>query len=136
MKKAETASSRPALGFPVLAGLGITLLLMAAGSLLVLGGKADPEQIPLLALICLAAGTACASFFAARRAVKSRLVWGLAAGLLLFVCLMALSLIWLGYTTSPIRIAANLLVSLIASCAGGMLGASLKKKKRKGRNYP
>lgn len=62
MKKTENLPAGQVLGFPVLLGLGVTLLLMAAGSLLVLSGKADAAQIPALALGCLAIGCVGASF--------------------------------------------------------------------------
>ena len=131
MKKTENLSVGQALGFPVLLGLGVTLLLMAVGSLLVLSEKADAAQIPTLARGCLAAGCFGASFVAARRALRSRLIWGAAAGMIDFACLLALGLVWLGEPVSPPRIAINLAVGLAAAILGGMLGAGMKRKKRK-----
>lgn len=131
MKKTENLPAGQVLGFPVLFGLGVTLLLMAVGSLLVLSGKADTAQIPMLALGCLAVGCFGASFLAARRAVRSRLVWGAAAGMIDFACLLALSLAWLGEPIRLPRLAVNLAVSLAAAILGGMLGAGMKRKKRK-----
>lgn len=131
MKKTENTSPGQSLGFPVLLGLGVALLLMAAGSLAVLSGKADPARIPVLALLCLALGSLCAAMTAARRAPKSRLVWGVAAGVALFVCLMALSLVWLGQPASLFRMGTNFAVSLAAACVGGALGAGMKQKKRR-----
>lgn len=138
MKKTETAPMGQVLGFPVLLGLGVTLLLMAAGSLLILSGKAESGQIPMLALGCLGLGCLCASFLAARRAVRSRLVWGVAAGAILFGCLAALSLAWLGEPVRLTRVLTNLAVSMAAAFLGGMLGAGMKRKKKKtnGRKFP
>lgn len=131
MKKTENTSMSQSLGFPVLLGLGVTLLLMAAGSLVVLSGKADTAQIPLLALLCLGLGSLCAAYIAARRAAKSRLLWGVTSGAALFVCMMVLSLMWMGQPASFFRITVNLAVSLAAACVGGMLGAGMKRKKRR-----
>lgn len=131
MKKTENLPAGQVLGFPVLVGLGVTLLLMAAGSLLVLSGKADTAQIPMLAFGCLGLGCLCASFLAARRALRSRLIWGAAAGMLLFACLLILSLLWLGEPVDPVRVAIDLGISAAAAILGGMLGASMKRKKRK-----
>ena len=131
MKRTENLPAGQVLGVPVLVGLGVTLLLMAAGSLLVLSGNADTAQIPILAFGCLGFGCLCASFLAARRALRSRLVWGIAAGLLLFACLLILSLLWLGEPVEPQRVAIDLGVSAAAAILGGMLGASMKRKKRK-----
>ena len=131
MKKTENLPAGQVLGFPVLLGLGVTLLLMAAGSLLVLSGKADAAQIPALARGCLAIGCVGASFLAARRALRSRLVWGVAAGMADFACLLVLSLLWLGEPVSFPRFAVNLAASLAAAVLGGMLGAGMKRKKRK-----
>lgn len=133
MKKTENAPMGQALGIPVLFGLGVTLLLMAAGSLAVLSGKADAARVPMLALACMLAGHICAAFIAARRASKSRLFWGMAAGFALFCCMMVLSLMWVGHAVSLPRIAVNLAVSLIAACIGAMLGAGIKRKKRRKR---
>ena len=65
MKRTENLPAGQVLGVPVLVGLGVTLLLMAAGSLLVLSGNADTAQIPMLAFGCLGFGCLCASFLAA-----------------------------------------------------------------------
>ena len=131
MKKKETIPMGSALGFPVLTGLGVTLLLMAAGSLLVLSGRADAGQIPALALGCLVLGGLCAAFLAARRAVRRRLVWGAAAGMIHFACLLALSLLWLGEPVDGLRLAVNFGAGLAAALCGGMLGAGIKRKKRR-----
>lgn len=131
MKKTENLPAGQILGFPVLVGLGVTLLLMAAGSLLILSGRADAAQIPMLAFGFLGLGCLCASFLAARRAIRSRLIWGAAAGMILFACLLILSFLWLGEPVEPMRVAADLGISLTAAILGGMLGASMKRKKRK-----
>ena len=131
MKKTENVPAGRVLGLPVLTGLCGTLLLMALGALAILSGKADTGQIPVLTLVCLAAGCLCASAMAARRAAKSRLVWGLAAGLVLFACLVALSLVWIGQQVSLYRVGVNFAVTAVSSLCGGMLGASMKRKKHR-----
>lgn len=132
MKKTEnTTSASGALGLSVLLGLVLTLLLMAAGALAVLSGKAEAARIPLLSLASLAAGSLAASFTAARKAPQSRLLWGLAAGGIMFACLALLSLAWFDEPVRWSRVAVNLGVALAASCAGGVAGASMKRKRRK-----
>lgn len=136
MKKAETTPVAQILAIPVLLGFGATLLLMAAGSFLVLSGKAENQQIPVLARGCLGIGCLCASFLAARRAAGRRLLWGIAAGGLLFACLALLSLLWIGEPISLLRILGNFAISVITTLSGGMLGAGMKRKKLNGRKYP
>lgn len=131
MKRTENTPIGQILGPPVLVGLGATLILMAVGSLAVLGGKAEAGQIPVLTLLCLAAGNVGASALAARRALRSRLLWGLAAGMLLFACLVVLSLVWLGQPVSLPRVGVNFAVSAVSALCGGMLGASMKRKKHR-----
>ena len=130
MKKVENAPIGQILGFPVLFGLGATLILMAVGSFAVLSGKAEAGQVPMLTLVCLAIGNLCASMLAARRAARS-LLWGMAAGLLLFACLVVLSLVWLGQAISVPRVGINFAVTAVSSLCGGMLGASMKRKKHR-----
>jgi|MucameStandDraft_1065616.scaffolds.fasta_scaffold38866_2 putative membrane protein (TIGR04086 family) len=136
MKKAETVPVAQILAIPVLLGFGATLLLMALGSLLVLSGKAENQQIPVLARGCLGIGCLSASFLAARRAAGRRLLWGIAAGGLLFVCLALLSLLWIGEPINLLRILGNFAISVITTLSGGMLGAGMKRKKTNGRKYP
>ncbi|WP_122790431.1 TIGR04086 family membrane protein [Intestinibacillus sp. Marseille-P6563] len=131
MKKVENAPIGQILGFPVLFGLGATLILMAVGSFAVLSGKAEAGQVPMLTLVCLAIGDLCASMLAARRAARSRLLWGMAAGLVLFACLVVLSLVWLGQAISVPRVGINFAVTAVSSLCGGMLGASMKRKKHR-----
>ena len=119
------------LGLPLLCGLSGTLLLMAACSVLVLRGTIGTGQIPAFALGCLAAGSLCAAVLAARRALRQRLLWGLAAGLCLFVCLVMLSLLWLGQPVSLPRVGIAFAVCALSALTGGMLGAGMKRKKRK-----
>ena len=48
-----------------------------------------------------------------------------------FACLLILSSLWLGEPVEPQRVAIDLGVSAAAGTSGGMLGASMKRKKRK-----
>ncbi|MGE4548396.1 MAG: TIGR04086 family membrane protein [Intestinibacillus sp.] len=132
MKKAENAAPVSAiLGFPVLSGFVLTLLLMLVGTLAVYGGKLSSDLIPQASLVALGAGGFATALLAARRAPRSKFLWALASGGVLFLCLLLLSLVWIG---EPMRLQRVLLVfgvTLAAACIGGMAGASLKKKKRK-----
>ena len=85
----------------------------------------------MLTLVCLAIGDLCAAMLAARRAARSRLLWGMAAGLVLFACLVVLSLVWLGQAISVPRVGINFAVTAVSSLCGGMLGASMKRKKHR-----
>ena len=81
MKKNESGPAAAAvLGAAVLAGFVLTLALMAACALAVLMGALDAGQIALWADLCLAVGSLCAAFLAARRASSWQPLWGLAAG--------------------------------------------------------
>lgn len=132
MKKAEnTAPVGAILAFPVLAGLALTILLMLGGALAVYHGKVSAGLIPQAALGALGIGVFAAALLAARRAGKSRLLWGLAAGGALFLCLLLLSLTWIGEPVRLTRILLVLGVTLVAACAGSIAGASLRKTKRK-----
>lgn len=132
MKKAENAASASTvLGFPVFSGFVLTLLLMLAGTLAVYGGKLSSDLIPQASLTALGIGGFAAALLAARRAPRSKFLWALASGGILFLCLLLLSLVWIG---EPMRLPRVLLVfgvTLAAACAGGMVGASLKKTRRK-----
>lgn len=138
MKKTENLPAGQVLGFPGAPWPWGDAAADGAGSLLVLSGKADAAQIPALALGCLAIGCAGASFLAARRALRSPVVWGVAAGMADFACLLVLSLLWLGEPVSFPRFAVNLAASLAAAVLGGMLGAGMKRKKEKNewREFP
>lgn len=132
MKKAEsTAPPGRILAAPVLCGLITALLLMVAGALAVNSGRMGMDAIPYAAFACIGAGAFLCALLAARRAGRSRFLWGLAAGGILFLCLLLLSLAWVGEPIALLRIAMNAAVVVCASCAGGALGASFRKKKRK-----
>ncbi len=131
MKKTEKASAATILAMPVLVGLGSTLLLMAVFALGVLRGGAQTSQIPLFTRGCLAVGHLLCALLAARRAVRSRLVWGFAAGMILFACLVILSLLWLGEPVSVPHVGINFAVCATFSLGGGILGAGMRRKKHR-----
>ena len=134
MKKTDSASS-PAvvLGFPVLVGFLATFLLLLIFAAAVYWGKAEQDLIVPMALTAIAVGCLAASFIAARRTDSNRFLWALAAGCCLLICLLLLSLVWVGQPISPVRIAINAADALISSCVGGLMGAGLRKKRKRRR---
>lgn len=132
MKKAESAvSPGRVLVTAVLSGLIITLLLMMVGAAAVNSGSMGDGSIPLVALCCIAAGALACAFLAARLAVRSRFLWGLAGGGLLFACLLLGSFAWLGSPISLPRVAVNAATVLVMSSLGGLAGASIRKKRHR-----
>lgn len=135
MKKTDPAASPAAvLGFPVLAGLLAALVSLAVFAAVLLSGAAGNGAVVPMALSALAIGCVCASFLAARRAGGSRMLWALAAGGCLFACLIVLSLAWAGQPVSPARMAADAVTALLSSCAGGLAGAGVRKKRKRRRS--
>ena len=131
MKKNQSGPAAAAvLGAAVLAGFVLTLALMAACALAVLLGALDAAKIALWADLCLAAGSVCAAFLAARRAASWQPLWGLAAGALLFLLLAALSFLWFGEPAQPTRLLINALLAIACAAVGGALGARRRRRKR------
>ena len=132
MKKNESGPAAAAvLGAAVLAGFVLTLALMAVCALAVLMGALDAGQIALWADLCLAVGSLCAAFLAARRASSWQPLWGLAAGGLLFILLAALSFLWFGEPAQPTRLLINALLAIVCAAVGGALGARRRRRKRR-----
>ena len=115
------------LGAAVLCGFVLTLLSMSMCALAVLMGKLPAEQIDLWADLCLAAGSLFAAFFAARHAHRFQPLWGLAAGGLLFGCLVLLSLAWFGEPVHIPRLLINAILALACAAGGGALGAKQRQ---------
>ena len=132
MKKTDnTTSASKVLGFPILTGLVLTLVLMLVGAALVYGGKIDESFIPQIAIAILGLGGFLSALLAARRAPRSRLLWGLAAGGILFLCLLLLSLVWIGEPIRIARVVLVLAVTMVAGFAGGLASSNVKKRRRK-----
>lgn len=132
MKKAEsTASPVRVLAAPVLCGLIATLLFMLIGAMAVGAGRLSVELVPYAALVCIGAGSFLCSLLSARYANRSRFLWGLVGGGILFVLLFLLSLVWVGEPIAWLRVVLNAAVVLVLSFAGSVLGASIHKKKRR-----
>lgn len=132
MKKAQsTASPGRVLAAPVLCGLVLALILMMAGAMAVNSGRLPGASIPVAALACVGAGAFLSALLAARAAPRGKLLWGLGSGGTLFLCLLVLSLVWVGEPVALLRIALNAAVVLLGSGVGGMLGASFRKKRHK-----
>lgn len=118
------------LGAAVLCGFVLTLLSMSMCALAVLVGKLPAEQIDLWADLCLAAGSLFAAFFAARHAHRFQPLWGLAAGGLLFGCLVLLSLAWFGEPVHVPRLLINAILALACAAGGGALGAKRRRRRK------
>ncbi len=118
------------LGAAVLCGFVLTLLSMSMCALAVLMGKLPAEQIDLWADLCLAAGSLFAAFFAARHAHRFQPLWGLAAGGLLFGCLVLLSLAWFGEPVHVPRLLINAILALVCAAGGGALGAKRRRRRK------
>lgn len=132
MKKAEsTASAGQVLVSPVLIGLVLTLLFMTVGALAVNAGKLDAGFIPHAALASVGVGAFFCAFLAACRAGRSRFLWGLLGGAVLFALLLLASFLWVG---EPIRLSRVLLcggIALVLSCVGSLAGASCRRSKHR-----
>lgn len=118
------------LGASVLCGFVLTLFSMSMCALAVLMGKLPAEQIDLWADLCLAIGSLFAAFFAARHAHSWQPVWGLAAGALLFGCLVLLSLAWFGEPVRLPRLLMNAILALACAAGGGALGAKRHRRRK------
>lgn len=131
MKKNETmpAAGRT-LAVSVLTGLVVTLLAMAVCAGLILLGVCSESRIAILADACLGLGSFCAAFQAARRTSGSRLLWGLAAGALLFGCLVLFSFAWIGEPVRMLRLFINAALAILCATAGAALGAGRRKRRR------
>ena len=120
MKKTENMPAAGAgRGAAVLTGLIVTLLAMAACAAAVLLGGLDETRVGLMTDACLGLGSFCAAFLAARRAPGSRLIWGLAAGVLLF-----------GAPGRPLRRLVNAALTILCAALGGALGAQRRKRRK------
>lgn len=131
MKKNENKPAAVvALSTAVLVGFVVTLFCMAISAIAVLSGGLSADSIPLWADVCLGLGSFCAAIVAARRTASWRLLWGLGAGMLLFVCLIVLSLAWFGQGVYFPRLLVNTVLSAVCAAAGGALGAKRRKRKK------
>lgn len=131
MKKNETGSVLQVLAVPVLIGLVSTLVMMAICSVIILLGKMSSTQVSNLSLVCIGLGSIITAFMASRLAKQQKLLWGLASGLCLFICMVLISLAWLGQAVDFVRVIVNLAVSVITAVLGSLLGASMKHKRYK-----
>lgn len=132
MKKNQTGPSVPAaLGAAVLTGFALTLALMAACALAVLMGGLPADKIVLWADLCLAVGSLCAAFLAAKRTSSWQPLWGLAAGLIVFICLAILSFAWFGEQVQVSRLLINAILTIVCAAVGGVLGARRRRYKKR-----
>ncbi len=118
------------LGASVLCGFVLTLLAMSLCALAVLMGRLPAEQIDLWADLCLAAGSLFAAFFAARHARTWQSLWGIGAGMILFGCLVLLSLAWFGEPVHVPRLLINAILALACAAGGGAIGAKRRRRRK------
>lgn len=133
MNHAESADSRIAVYWaaPMLLGLLVIFGGTLGGAALLSSGVMNQQLAWLAAYLPLAAGSAVASFWGARRAPSHKFPMGMLIGVLLLGCLFVLGL--------TLRDAAFLApaagitsgIVLTASLAGALAGAAVKKKKRR-----
>lgn len=112
------------------AGLAATLLLMLAGAVLVHRGVLPEQGIAPCALLFLAVGSAAAALLGAKRAPGGKFLWAMAAGVLVFLTLLLVSMIALAQPVHVVRMAISLLCTLAASAIGGFAGANMRKHKK------
>lgn len=132
MKQNQTGPSAPAaLGAAVLAGFVLTLALMAGCALTVLLDGLPADKIALWARLCLAAGSFCAALLAAGRTSSWQPLWGLAAGLIVFACLAALSFAWFGGQAQLSCLAGNAILTIVCAAMGGALGSGRRRRRKR-----
>lgn len=130
MKKAENKNPAAILGVPILLGLIALLLLMAIGALLVLCGRMATTTILQFVLIAIAVCSALTGLIAAIRAVHNKLLWGLAGGLGLYICLLLISFLWIGEPVRLVRVLLTGAVAILSAAGGAIAGASRRKQKK------
>ena len=134
MKKNESTPPVAAvLGAAVLVGFVLTLLLMAVCALAILLGALAADRIGVWADLCLAIGSLCAAFLAAKRSASWQPLWGIAAGVLLFGCLVILSFAWFGEQVQLSRLLINAILTIASAAVGGVLGARRRRQHKKRR---
>lgn len=132
MKKTEfTQGSAARLSVCILIGLATVFLLLAVCSFAVIVGVLADVPFSVLAAGCLVLGCLLAAFRAARISPSRRLLWALAAGGGVMLCLFLISFICFDDPINGSRAAMNVGCALAASLLGGILGAAGRRKKRK-----
>ena len=132
MKKTEfTQSSAARLSVCILIGLVTVFLLLTVCSFAVIIGVLSDVPFSVLAVGCLVLGCLLAAFRAARSSSSRRLLWALAAGGGVLLCLFLISFICFDGPVDGLRVAMNAGCALAASLVGGILGAAGRRKKRK-----
>lgn len=130
-KNENTKSATAILGVPVLVGLALTLLMLSVGALLTHLGRMDINSVLQFTLVSLAFSGWLTGLQGALRASRSKFLWGLACGGILFACLLLVSILWIG---EPIRLTRILLVggvTLSAAALGSIIGKGKKQQRYK-----
>lgn len=132
MNKSETKSqTAQALFSPVLVGLLLTLGLIFLCSVLIISEKVPESFGSYLSMGSLFIGSTLASFMAAKKAEKSKLLYGFFSAALFFVCLLILSLCIMQI---PIRLSSVGIIAVllaISALLGGLMGSGLRQTKSK-----
>lgn len=111
-------------------GILATLLFLLIGAMFIRRGSLEETMIRPWALAGLAIGCIIAAFIAAKCAPGGKFLWAAAAGVIVFLLLLTISLFVARQPIHFIRSAISLLCALIASTIGGFFGATTRKKKR------
>ena len=132
MKKTELMQGTAVrLSVCILIGLLTVLLLLAVCSFAVIIGILSDVPPEVLATGSLLVGCMLAAFRAARISLGKRLLWALAAGGGVLLCLFILSFVCFEGPINGSRAAVNVGCVLAASLLGGFFGATGRRKKRK-----
>lgn len=132
MKKTELMQGSAArLPVCILIGLLTVLLMLAVCSFAVIIGILSDVPFAVPATGSLMLGCLLAAFRAARCSAGRRLLWALAAGGGVLLCLFILSFVCFDGPVNGLRAAVNTGCALAASLLGGFLGAAGRRKKRK-----
>lgn len=111
-------------------GIVATLLFLLMGAIFIRRGSLEEAMIRPWALAGLALGCILAAFIAAKCAPGGKFLWAAAAGFIVFLLLLTISLVIVRQPIHFIRSIISLLCALIASTIGGFVGATTRKKKR------
>lgn len=132
MNKTETTvSAGYIIGVPILIASVLILVMLVVGATFVQAERLSVTAIPIWTLVTVGMGGFLAALIAACRALRAKLLWGLAAGVVLLMCLIVCSLLWVGQPIDTARVLTVSSADLCAALIGSFIGASRLKRKRK-----
>jgi putative membrane protein (TIGR04086 family) len=112
----------------VLAGLLVIALFLAGFSLLIGNTDVSEELVQAMACIALCAGSFTAGFVAAKKRRQKGLLVGLLCGIVMYFVVLIIGLFLL-QSASAAGTAAKLIVMILCSCIGGVVGVNTRCKK-------